>query len=82
MSYSQDRVARELQIKQPSYARMESGRTRISADQLGMLAAFYQVPIHIFFIDTRSRPLFGRTEMSPFTEIESKGIYSDSWNVK
>lgn len=52
LKYSQNTIANALHIKQPSYARMESGRTRISADQLGVLANFYNVPVHIFFADT------------------------------
>lgn len=46
---SQSEIAAVLHIKQPSYNRMESGKTHISADQLAMLAEFYQLPITAFF---------------------------------
>ena len=47
--YSQNDIATVLTIKQPSYNRMESGRTHISADQLALLAEFYRLPVSVFF---------------------------------
>jgi len=50
---SQTEVAAVLRIKQPSYNRMESGKTHISADQLAMLAEFYDLFVAAFFNESR-----------------------------
>lgn len=47
--YSQERIADTLDIKQSSYNKMEAGTTRISSEQLGILAVFYQVDICDFY---------------------------------
>ncbi len=49
--FSQNEIAAILRIKQPSYNRMESGKTRVSADQLAVLAEFYGLPVDFFFSD-------------------------------
>lgn len=50
---SQGEIANILRIKQPSYNRIESGRTRISADQLAVLAIYYEISVDYFFKDER-----------------------------
>ncbi|TYR36355.1 helix-turn-helix domain-containing protein [Sphingobacterium phlebotomi] len=47
--YSQEHIASVLDIKQPSYHKMEGGLTRISGEQLGVLAEFYKVNICFFY---------------------------------
>lgn len=47
--YSQEHIASVLDIKQSSYNKMEGGQTRISSEQLGMLAEFYDVNICTFY---------------------------------
>ncbi len=49
--YTQGQIADALQIKQPSYNKMENGRTRINAEQLWILATFYRVSMEIFFLE-------------------------------
>ncbi|MEC3882043.1 helix-turn-helix domain-containing protein [Parapedobacter sp. 10938] len=54
--FSQSYIATVLAIKQPSYNRMESGRTHISADQLALLAEFYELPINVFYEPRKTLP--------------------------
>jgi len=66
--FSQSDIATVLAIKQPSYNRMESGKTHISADQLALLAEFYELPITAFFethhsVSNRKLRAFSLTEV-------------------
>lgn len=47
--YSQERIATVLEIKQSSYNKMEGGQTRISSEQLGILAEFYKINVGAFY---------------------------------
>ncbi|MHA8075659.1 helix-turn-helix domain-containing protein [Aquirufa sp. TARAVU-A1A] len=42
---SQENVAFNLQISQSSYAKLESGQSRLSIDRLYQLAVYFNVPI-------------------------------------
>lgn len=42
---SQENVAFNLQISQSSYAKLESGQSKLSVDRLYQLAAYFNVPI-------------------------------------
>jgi transcriptional regulator with XRE-family HTH domain len=42
---SQENVAFNLKISQSSYAKMESGQSRLSINRLYQLAVFFNVPI-------------------------------------
>ena len=42
---SQENVAFNLQISQSSYAKLESGHSRLSIDRLYQLAVFFNVPV-------------------------------------
>lgn len=46
---SQGYIGRVLYISQPAYRKMEQGATSISAAQLGVLADFYKVRLHLFY---------------------------------
>jgi transcriptional regulator with XRE-family HTH domain len=41
---SQENVAFNLQISQSSYAKMESGQSKLSIDRLYQLATFFKIP--------------------------------------
>jgi transcriptional regulator with XRE-family HTH domain len=43
-NYSQEYIAEKLGITQTSYSRIETNRTKISAERLGQLAAILKVP--------------------------------------
>ncbi|MEY4275486.1 MAG: Helix-turn-helix domain [Bacteroidota bacterium] len=45
---SQENVAFNLQISQSSYAKLESGQSRLSIDRLYQLAVYFNVPIEEF----------------------------------
>jgi len=47
--YSQEYMADLLNISQSNYSRLESGHTRIVADQIPKLASIFQVEITEFF---------------------------------
>ncbi len=43
--FSQEYVAFSLQMSQSSYAKMESGQSKISIDRLYLIAHFFKVPV-------------------------------------
>ena len=65
--FSQSEIATVLAIKQPSYNRMESGKTHISADQLALLAEFYDLPVSVFF---EHRPNLADQKLRAFSLTE------------
>lgn len=55
-NYTQLQIANVLRIKQPSYNRIECGRTRVSATHLWVLAAFYDVSLLMFYVENEGDP--------------------------
>ncbi|QNR83710.1 helix-turn-helix transcriptional regulator [Pedobacter riviphilus] len=47
--YSQEYVARQLDIQQSTYQRIETGKVKISTNRLSQLARIFNKPIEAFF---------------------------------
>jgi transcriptional regulator with XRE-family HTH domain len=72
--YSQENVAKELGISQPSYARLEQKDDRISVTRLIKIAEFLEIHPNYFFEDNKN-------SFKPINSIESLDMNHEIVNL-